>query len=120
MTSKEIEDKLKSIIEKVAKLGWVQTTPEKEPYMHLADVEKTIIALFDEFEMYRIDKWVLEAEKDGTACKELPDMKIPSLSTALNSVESQRRVLAPLMKGERCVYRICPFFKQEVPSAAKE
>ena len=60
-----IEEKLKDIIGKVSKLGWVQLVNE-EPYMHLADVEKSIIAVFDDFEMSRINQWVEDAKKQGT------------------------------------------------------
>ena len=57
MDRKEIDDKIVDVIKKVSKLGWIRRK-SGEPLMHLADVEKTIIALFDESEMERIDEWI--------------------------------------------------------------
>lgn len=63
MTSEETKRKVIDIIKKVDKLGWIQKK-NGEPFMHLADVEKTIIALFDGFEMKRIDQWVKDKETE--------------------------------------------------------
>jgi hypothetical protein len=116
--SKDIDDKLKIIIGKVAKLGWLQLSPDGEPIMHLAAVEKTIYALFDDFEMRRIDKWVEDAEKGGTTIKELKEMPSAAIRNLKFVRDTDARILGymgKIVKGEACIMRVCPFFKQEVP-----
>ena len=116
--TEEIDNKLKMIVGKVAKLGWLQLSPDGEPIMHLADVEKTIYALFDDFEMRRIDAWVEEAEKGGTATvklKEMPSTKIHNLEVAREVDAKVVGYMGKIVKGEACIMRICPFFKQGVP-----
>jgi len=88
------KDKLKSIMGKIIKLGWVQLSPDGEPIMHLADVEKTILALLDEFEMSRIDTWVAEAERDGNIINKLKEMP----STKIHNMEVAQKVDATVMK----------------------
>lgn len=97
-------DELKSIIPKVAKLGWVQTI-NTEPYMHLADVEKTIIALFDAFEMSRIDDWI----KNIPEPEKLPELKILEFEQLKRISESQAKMLGLMMRKEACIFKICPF-----------
>ena len=106
-------DKLKMIIPKVAKLGWVQTI-NTEPYMHLADVEKTIIALFDDFEMSRIDNWVKNIPKP----ERLPELKILESEQLKRIVESQRKMLGSMMRKEACIFKECPF--PNIPRAPAE
>jgi len=61
MTEDNIIVKVKDVIQKAKKLDWIAIF-QGEPYMHIADVEKTIIALLDEKQMERMDKWVEEKE----------------------------------------------------------
>jgi hypothetical protein len=113
------KDKLKSIMGKIIKLGWVQLSPDGEPIMHLADVEKTILALLDEFEMSRIDTWVAEAERDGNIInklKEMPSTKIHNMEVAQKVDATVMKYMGKIMKGEACIMKICPFFKEKVPN----
>ncbi len=64
------DEMLKDLIPKVAKLGWVQNI-NGQPMMHLADVEKTVCAMFNEFEYERITEWAktsTKAEKGLAIC----------------------------------------------------
>lgn len=108
MSEQDGVEKLKMIIPKVAKLGWVQTV-NSEPYMHLADVEKTIIALFDENEMQRIDEWVKYLPKP----EKLPELKISELLTLRKQLENQAEILGRLFRKECCLWKECPF--PEIP-----
>lgn len=119
MTSKEIEEKLKSIISKVAKLGWVQKF-NNEPYMHLADVEKTIIALFDPTYMQTIDLWVNQAENRKEVPEELPTLKHLDYERASKQLEIQAKILGQMIRGEQCIFKegCCPF-KLKVATATE-
>lgn len=116
--NEEAKDKLKSIVGKVAKLGWVQLSPDGEPIMHLADVEKTILALLDESDMSRIDVWVEEAEKSGNTIsklKEMPSYKIKNLELITKNVGQNGKWFGEIVRGKACIMKVCPFFKKEVP-----
>lgn len=102
--SEEGEEKLKMIIQKVSKLGWIQTI-NGEPYMHLADVEKTILALFDDFEMWRIDSWANAMPKP----EKLPELKIPELERLRRISDNQAMLLRSMFKKEACLLKVCPF-----------
>ena len=104
----EIKDKIIDIIGKAVKLGWVQTI-NGGSYMHVADVEKIIHALFSEDEMHRINEWVREAEKTGTDCKRPPEMVIPDHENLKKMLEAQAKILGMMMRREDCIYKICPF-----------
>jgi len=98
-------EKLKMIIPKVAKLGWLQKLPNGEIVMNLADVEKTIIAIFDDFEMSRIDGWC----KNIPTPEKLPELKILELVTLHKQLESQAKILGSLFRKESCLWKVCPF-----------
>jgi hypothetical protein len=61
MSEENIIVKVKDVIQKAKKLDWIIVF-QGQPYMHIADVEKTIIALLDEKQMERMNKWVEEKE----------------------------------------------------------
>lgn len=114
MTSEEIEEKLRSILGKVAKLGWIGKLND-DPYMHLADVEKSIIALFDPDYMLQIDLWVKEAENRKEVPKELPLLKHREYERASHQVKTQGKMLGMMFRGEQCIFKegCCPFKKKE-------
>src|SRR5574343_1337777 len=104
----ETRKKIRKIIGLASKLGWVQKDPSEgsdNMYMHLADVEKVIIATLEKEYEDRMENWVIGAEHDGTACLPPTDLKIRELLQLRKAVEAQRTLLAPLIKGERCIYK---------------
>lgn len=44
-------------------------------------------------------------------------LRIRDMNNLQKRVEAQRLLLVPLIKGERCIYKHCPFFKKDVPEA---
>lgn len=113
MTDNEVNKQIIDIITKVTKLGWVSKMDDNR-YMGMADIEKMLSAIMDENYMQRIDTWVLEAEKSGTACKEYPVLKPRDYEMNRRLLTSQSEILGKIMKGERCVFKegCCPFDKK--------
>lgn len=97
---------LKMIIPKVTKLGWIRTV-NGEPYMHLADVEKTILALFDPHELARVSDWAASQPE----MKQLPELQILELERLRKSVKIQADMLGQMMRKESCIFKLCPFPK---------
>ena len=116
--TQETNNKIKDIIGKVAKLGWVQKL-NGEPYMHLADVEKSIIALFESDYMRNIDLWVNQAENRKEVPKELPELKHLDYERASKQLETQAEMLGMMIRGEKCIFKEghCPFKQQQTEKA---
>lgn len=57
------EDRLKKIIQMAQKLDWIYP-PNKTSYplMQLSEVEKCMLAMFDDFQLNRMRKWVEEKD----------------------------------------------------------
>jgi len=116
--TEETNQKIRRIIYAVSRLGWVRKDPSKgseDLYMHLADVEKTITAVLEGTYEYRLAQWLEAAKMNGTVCDRPPELQIRELTELRKAVAIQRDIIAPLMQGKRCVYKWCPFFKQDVP-----
>lgn len=61
------KERLKEIIQLAVKLGWVANTPLSDtsyPLMQLSEVEKCMVAMYDDFELERMRKWAKEREKN--------------------------------------------------------
>jgi len=71
-------EKIKKVIELADKLGWIQKI-EGKPYMHLADVEKTLSVVLDEMWMAKMRLWVKDAEELGGISKSLKEMIVKSM-----------------------------------------
>lgn len=62
---------IRTALGKAAKLGWIQTSPADEPFMHLADVKKVAITktadgkFWAELTHYRSGKYMHHAFKHG-------------------------------------------------------
>jgi len=98
--SKEVDDKIKSIIGKVAKLGWVRKMDDNL-FIQLEDVEKIIYGLLDEKYGYQIDVWVKESESDKTTPKELPTLEPRDYKWLKNRVKTQGEIIGGIIKGEK-------------------
>ena len=110
--SKEIDDKIKSILSKVAKLGWVRKMDDNF-FIQLEDVEKIIYGLLDENYGYQIDEWI----KGMDVPKELPALEPRDYKWLKNSVKKQGEIIGGIIKGEKCVFKEggCPFQKKDQP-----
>lgn len=42
------------------KLGWFSPNPRGYPFMQASEVEKCLIAMYDDFELKRMEDWVKE------------------------------------------------------------
>lgn len=58
------EDRLKEIIKIAAKLKWITPNPKGYPLMQLSEVEKCMVALYDDFELERMRDWYKEELSD--------------------------------------------------------
>ena len=56
------EERLKEIIQIAHKIGWTQENPSGYPLMQLSEVEKCMIAMYDDFELGRMRKWKKEVD----------------------------------------------------------
>lgn len=72
MTEVEGIDRLKEIIQIAHKLKWVYP-PDKTSYplMQLSEVEKCMVAMFDDFELGRMRKWIEESQSSEQKPKEV-------------------------------------------------
>ncbi len=64
-------ERLKEIIQLADKLKWIYP-PDKTSYplMQLSEVEKCMAAMFDDFELFRMRKWVEESQSSEQKPKE--------------------------------------------------
>lgn len=65
------DERIKEILLLAKKLGWTEPSPK----MHLADVEKCMFALIDDFELRRMQKWTREKTEETKYCKECGQTK---------------------------------------------
>ena len=58
-------DRLKEIIKLASKLGWIVPKDDflSYPLMQLSEVEKCMIAMYDDSELNRMRKWAEEADE---------------------------------------------------------
>lgn len=59
----EAEERIKDVISKAVKLGWIQPNPKGYPLMQLSEVEKCMLGLLDEDYMKRINEWVKDLQE---------------------------------------------------------
>ncbi len=60
------EERLKEIIKIAHKLGWLESNPNGYPLMQLSEVEKCMVALYNDFELKRMREWYEdELKKDA-------------------------------------------------------
>jgi hypothetical protein len=67
----EYEGRLKRIIEIAYKLGWVSPNSNGYPLMQLSEVEKCMIAMVSDEELYRMVRWFEESQNLKTNKQEV-------------------------------------------------
>jgi len=105
-------DKIRDIITKVSKLGWVSQM-DGNRYMGMADIEKMLTAILDDTYMLRINDWVEQAERSGDVCTEYPLLEPRDYKRNMRLLAFNSKTLGEIINGKRCVYKEgrCPFKK---------
>jgi hypothetical protein len=91
------DEKVKELIKKVDKLGWIEKI-KGQPYMHLADVEKTLSAILDEMWMTRINLWVKEKEETDKVNEAMKVMGMKMWTKEYITIDGKK------FKVPRCTY----------------